>query len=36
MFHPSNSARASGALRDLPATTQSTGFAIRTPFACAF
>jgi hypothetical protein len=36
MFHGSNSARASGALRDLPATTQKTGYAVRTSFACTF
>jgi len=36
MFHPSDSQRASGAIRDLPATTQKTGYAIRTSFACAF
>jgi hypothetical protein len=36
MFHPSDSQRASNALRDLPATTQKTGYAIRTSFACTF
>ena len=36
MFHPSVSPRSSDALRDLPPTTQKTGYAIRTSFACSF
>jgi hypothetical protein len=36
MFHPSDSLRSSGAVRDLPATTRNTGYALRTSFACAF
>jgi hypothetical protein len=36
MFHPSDSQRSSGALRDLPPSTQKTGYAIRTSFACSF
>lgn len=35
-FYPTKSGRSSDALRDLPATTSSRGYAVRTTFACRF
>jgi hypothetical protein len=35
-FHPTTSGRTSDALRDLPATTASHDYAVRTTFACRF
>jgi hypothetical protein len=36
MFHPARSDRESGALRDLPATTSKTGYAVKMSFSAAF
>jgi hypothetical protein len=36
MFHPANSDRESGALRDLPATTSKTGYAVKMSFSATF
>jgi hypothetical protein len=35
-FHPSDTGRTSGALRDLPPTTSRVGYAVRTAFAVSF
>jgi hypothetical protein len=36
MFHPAASARESGALRDLPAATSKTGYALKMSFSATF
>jgi hypothetical protein len=36
MFHPSDTGRQSGALRDLPQTSAARSYAVRTSFSCTF